>query len=49
MTRAGTWDTAAKVLFEADVHVAGVDGIGRLIAGLVRAIDEDEEVSPTSP
>jgi trehalose 6-phosphate phosphatase len=42
-------ETPAKVLFEADVHVAGVDGMGALIAQLVEATDEDEVTPPTSP
>jgi trehalose 6-phosphate phosphatase len=41
-------ETPAKVLFEADVQVAGVDGMGELIAQLVEATDEAEEAPPTS-
>lgn len=41
-------ETPATVLFEAEVHVAGVDGMRALVARLVTATDEVEEASPTS-
>jgi trehalose 6-phosphate phosphatase len=42
-------ETPSKVLFEADVHVAGVEGMAELIARLVEATDEDEATAATCP